>query len=218
MTARSYRSVMPWQVCAVVCVLAGSLAFGHNIEHEPKIYLESATVVFLTQKVPVDAADSSITAVSLVTTAAIITKNMMSPQTQILVRRAGGTANFNLTLVNFYNQDYPEYNFPFAALTARGVDPVATRRTFEAAVRVLEQLVKERQARISAKNTISMRIIGGGWPMVQGGSLKRSFVALGLLAVIAISVLSGLVKKHWDWLAIRWPRRSPARHRISRAS
>jgi hypothetical protein len=192
-----------------VLVLAGASAYA--IRHTPETYLESATVELdarnlLAAHDPHDKAGQSIVSAgavnqSLITTSAMLTEMVMSPQTDAAVRRAGGTAAFHMALVNFYNQDYPEYVYPLTTVTTQSASPAAAHRTFAAVVAVLRRLLAARQARVPRPGRIFAQVTGDTGPVAQPGSLKRSLAALGLLTAIALGLLSSFLARHQARLA-----------------
>jgi hypothetical protein len=198
---------------AAVLLLAALLARG--VEDAPQVYLESGTVVIEAQNVPLTDKPYSTVSGSLVTTSAVLAQSLMSPQAQALVHEAGGTADVNLSLVNYNNQDYPEYSYPLAMLTARSADPGVTHRTFQVALQVLRRLLARRQGHGGARGRISAQLLGDTGAIPEPGSRKRSLAALGLLTLIAMVMISRLLTRNEDRLAgFLRPRRDPSTTRL----
>jgi hypothetical protein len=184
---RSLRPVL----LAGVLILAAVL--GYKIEHAPAIYRDSALVVFEAQITPSVYRPNSTVSGSLITTGAAIVEDGTGPQAQALVRAAGGTAYFKLSLLNLYNQDFPEYSYPIATLVTQAARPAAAQRTLGAVLGVLRQLLAARQARVSSPGRISSHALGTTGPVTQPGSLKRALAALAAITLIAMGLLSGLL-------------------------
>jgi hypothetical protein len=209
-----------------VLILAG--ASGYAIKHTPETYLESATVELdardlLAARGPHDKAGQSLVSASavnqsLITTSAILTQILISPQSAAVVRRAGGTAEFHVALVNFYNQDFPEYTYPLTTVTAQSTSPAAAHRSFAVVIGVIRRRLAADQARVPRAGRIFARVTGDTGPVAQPGSLKRSLGALGLLTAIALGLLPRVLARHQARLAralTRARRRWPPADRIA---
>lgn len=236
MSIRFLASLLPRHWVAVAGVLALAAAAGFTLENTPRTYVESAIVRFSTPEAldsmgPVaEAIDNR----SAITAGEVMVQELMDPQSARLIREAGGTANFAISLFNISDEEYPKYNYPLAMLAVESTSTAAVHHTFVVAVRMLKQLSQAGQAEacVPLAGRISISVIGDTGPAGQRGSLKRSFVALALLAVIAASMISSWLDGHRPQLnaALPWrPRpfstptsmsiglaRQPARHRAPR--
>jgi hypothetical protein len=199
--SRVLRGFRPRQLYGLAGVLILAAVSARGVEHAPQAYLESGTVVIAAQNAPLTDEPYSTVSGSLVTTSAVMAQSLMSPQARALVREAGGTADFRLALVNFNNQDYPEYGFPLATLTAQSADPGVTRRTFQVVLHVLRRLLAQRQGHAGARGRISAQLVSDTGAVTQPGSRKRSLAALGLLTLIAMVMISRFLARHEDRLA-----------------
>jgi hypothetical protein len=193
-------------VAAVVLLpVAGA---GYEIMSTPPMYLESAIVEFSLPKSQAAPDAYYLFAPSLITTGEVITQLLTGAEAQHQIRESGGTASVSLALVNLYNEQYPEYSYPLATLTASSPSPARSRHGFTIAARLLEQTLAARQAQagVAPRNRISARIIGDTGPVVQPGSPTRETAGLALLAVMAVSLAWGLP----DWRTARMaPGRRP---------
>ena len=93
-----------------ICMVMGLVLLfvvSNGIEHIPATYVDSATIVFKTNKTSLALNSNSTVDGSLITTDAVAVGSLMDSQSRVLVRQAGGTADFNLSLINFDNQDFP---------------------------------------------------------------------------------------------------------------
>jgi hypothetical protein len=203
---RVRRNYLPRHLYTLIGVLILASVSARSIEHAPETFLESGTVVVEASHVPLTNSPYSTVSGSLVTTGAVLMESLMSPQSRALVRRAGGTTDFSLALVNYYNGDFPEYSYPLATLTARSTNPDATRRTFMVVFQVLQRLLTERQVYTSSQGRISMRLVGDSGPVVQPGSSKRSLAALVLLTAIVVGLISRFLTRHQKRLDTLFPR------------
>jgi hypothetical protein len=192
MSQRSRRRIASPRLCAVAVVLIVAAVTAIGLEHGPRAYLERALVVLKTRDTLTLDSPHSTASGSLVTTSAAMVQSMASAQSRTLIHDAGGTSEFSLALVNFYNQDFPEYSYPFATLTATAGQPAAARQTFSAVLRTLRRLLAERQGGVPPASQISVRVVGDTGPVLQRGSAKRSVAGLALLAAIAAAMASRL--------------------------
>jgi hypothetical protein len=137
-------------------------------------------------------------------TAELMTRAMLDSQSQRRVREAGGTADFNLALVNLYNEEYPDYGTPYVTLTTTSVNQANVRRTFTIVVSLFEHLVLARQTQAGAppNHRISIHVVADTGPLVQAGSSKRTFAGLALLAVVAAFLLSSFLDRHQGRLSL----------------
>jgi hypothetical protein len=138
---------------------------------------------------------------------------MMSPPSQRRIRARGGTAGYDLALVNFYNEDYPNYSDPVVKLKTASPSPAAASRTFTVARRLLDYLLRVRQvqAGVSPRYRISAQFVGNTGPVAQAGSSKRVFGGLALLTAVAASMVWCFLGRRDERLApVSGSARSPA--------
>lgn len=126
---------------------------------------------------------------TLISTGSVISQIITSPQIEHEVARAGGTAAYSLTLVNLYNQDYPDYGYPEATLSVHSPDPVSTHRTYLIAKRMLIETLASRQKQAGAPrgHRIVAQVADDSGPIPRTGSRKRALGGLLLLGLIAAS-------------------------------
>jgi hypothetical protein len=158
-----------------------------HIERNRPNYVESATVLFT-----MPTADSSTTgytwqAEALISTGSAISQIITSPQVEHKVAQAGGTAAYSLTLVNLYNQDYPDFGYPEATLSVHSSDPVSTHRTYLIARRTMIETLASRQKQAGAPrgHRIVVQVADDSGPIPQTGSRKRALGGLLLLGLVA---------------------------------
>jgi hypothetical protein len=182
----------------VVATLLLAAGAGYYIEISPPLYLESATVEFSLPKAQNAPNAYYIFAPSLITSGEAMVQILMSPSAQREIGAAGRGASVSLALVNLYNQEYPDYGFPLATLTAASRVAADAHRTFVVAARVLGLLLaaRQEQAGVPPGDRISAQILGASGPIIQTGSRARVFGGLALLAAIAVSLA-------WDGVG-RW--------------
>lgn len=210
MRARRRKSLTAWHLFAVSGVILVAAAVGYGIKTAAPVYLESGTLTLNTHKGPKGLNESFLLNQSLTATGEVMVESLSSPQSLPLVRQHGGEAEFGISLVNYNNEDFPDYGYPFATLTARATNPVSAHRTFAAALHVVEQLLARRQsdAGVRAKGRIFMNVVGDTGAVAQSGSAKRIFLALAFLCFVAAYLAWRLVD--------RWRRSRPAALRTVR--
>ena len=185
------------RTAAITLVFALAAGVGYDINNTPPGYMEGATVIFSnsTSRTVPDAYMSL--APSLIASGSVIVRILMSPQSRQHIRAEGGTADYKMSLINLYNEDYPDYGDPAATLTAVSPVPRIAHRTFMAALRLLDRLLAARQAHagVARRNRISVQVVGKTGSVSQAGSAKRTFGGLALLAVVGAAVACGFVDR-----------------------
>lgn len=199
LTQRAFPTHRIYVMAATLIVL---FVVAKNIEHTPVTYVDRATIVFKTNDASLPLNPNSTVDGSLITTDAVTVESLMDSQSGALVRQAGGTADFNLSLTNFDNQDFPDYSYPLATLTTQSASPTEAYRTFNAALKVLQHLVAGLQVRVPQPDRISLEVVGATGPLRQPGSLKRSLIAIVLLILIGMGMLSNFLNRNRNWLRI----------------
>lgn len=194
---------------AVIAPLGLTLAVAYNIERTPQTFVDTGTVTFTTPYFPRSPnSDSSVNA-SLISAGEVVVQSINSPKCLVQIANSGGTAKFTFSLVNFYNQDFPEYLYPFATLTVQSTSEVLTRRTFEAVLKVASQDLLQRQADAAApkRSLMHLNVVGNTGPVVAAGSLKRVFATLGVLDLICLCILSRFFERYWPKRDLTFTRR-----------
>lgn len=171
----------------VVATLLLAAGVGYDIGISPPMYLESATVEFSLPKTLNAPNAYYMFAPSLITSDEVMVQIMNSPSAQRQIGAADRGASVSLTLVNLYNEEYPNYGVPLATLTAASPVAADAHRTFVVAARVLGLLLaaQQKQAGVPPRERISAQILGDSGPIIQTGSRTRVFGGLALLAAIA---------------------------------
>jgi hypothetical protein len=186
----------------VVFVVAAGMAW--DIKKTPVVYSESGNVIFVPPAVnPYSSIAESND--SLIATAYVMMQEMLSPASEQKIREAGGTADFNLALVNLSNEQYPYYGRPYVTLTTTSVNPADVHRTFTIVGRSFQHLVSDRQVQAGAPPTsfISTPILGDTGPIAQVSSLKRAYAGLAILAIVTAFLVAGFLDRHPIWPSVR---------------
>jgi hypothetical protein len=201
-----------WIVMIVVLLL--TMAVGFNFRHTSPLYQSTGTIYF-SASLPGQLSTSTVSGGNLIVTADVIVNSVMSPAGALQVRKAGGTGDYQFGLVNFYNEQYPNYGEPAATLQASSYDPAVAEHTFAAALAVIQQSLQAKQAAVgtAADALISASLVGGSsGPVPQSGYPKRTYAGLGLLAIIAGYSVATALDRHPGWRAALHIRaRIPAR-------
>jgi hypothetical protein len=169
---------------AVTVVLAIAAGSAWDIKSNPPVYQESAEVIFA---VPGPNPYSTLNS-ELVPAANLMTRTMQGAGYEQQVRQAGGTAEFNIGLVNLYNEQFPYYDDPYVTVTAQSPGPEDASRTFQIAVRVFRNLVTVRQAQagVQRQDFITTHIVADSGPVAQLGSMKRALAGLVVLTIMVL--------------------------------
>ncbi|HEV3294055.1 MAG TPA: hypothetical protein VG123_34165 [Streptosporangiaceae bacterium] len=216
MTFRALSSPLWRARAAAAAVLVIAAGVGYAIHASPPTYTESATVIFAAPHYLNTPRKYELYAPSLIASGATITQLMETPGARRAIRAAAGAGEYQIALVNLYNQDYPDYANPIATLTASATDPAVAHRTFLAAARLLVRLLAQGQAQNGVRpgRRIYAQVTGDTGTMSQAGSAKRVYGGLLLLALVAAGLARGLVLRRAGDGAARY---GPARIRGHRA-
>lgn len=201
MSLQDIVALMRRHLAAVLVVVVCAAALAMVFKRTPIPYQESGTVVF---SAPGSARyPNPYTSFngSLVDAAGVIALAAMSPKDQGQVRAAGGTAAYDITLVNSYNLEYPDYSDPYDTVVATGADPAQVNRTFELVVAKMDSdlTAGQAQADVSAVNRITAHVLGDSGPLAQPGSSKRVYAALLALTIIAAFAIAIWLDRHPLW-------------------
>jgi hypothetical protein len=185
--ARRRRSLTAWHLLAVSVAILASAAVGYGIKTAAPVYLESGTLTLTTHKALKGPNGPFLLNQSLTTTGEVMVESLSSPQSLPLVRQRGGDADLGISLVNYNNEDFPDYGYPFAILTAQSTSSASAHSTFTAAFHVMKQLLADRQSQVGvkAKGRIFINVVGDTGVVAQSGSSKRIFSALSFLCLVA---------------------------------
>jgi hypothetical protein len=174
------------RILAIALTLAITAGIGVYIVRSRPSYVESATVLFTTPNLNSSEAAYTWQAQSLISTGSVISRIIMSPQAKRKIILAGGTAAYSLTLINLYNQDYPDYSYPEATLSASSANPASTRRTYLIAKQMLVKTLASWQRRAGAprRHRIVAQVTDDSGPVARTGSRKRALAGLLLLGLV----------------------------------
>lgn len=197
-------ALMRRHLVAVAVLFVLTVGMAVEIKHTPPVYTESANVIFTVPAVNPYSSISSFTN-DLITTAYVMTQEMLSPESQQKVRAAGGVADFSVGLVNFNNEQFPYYGDPYVTVTATSGNLADAHRTFTIVTQSFQRIVSERQiqAGVPRLSRISTRVVGDTGPVSPGGSQKRALAGLILLAIITSFLVLLFLDRHPIWPGIR---------------
>lgn len=183
------RNPLPLQIAVVAIAISLTALLGYQIEHTTS-YGETATVVFTVRQSPAQVDASFGYVQSLTTTAAAMVQTLMSQDPRTIARQAGGTATFTAEVVNYYNEDYPDYAYPFATLVVRGPALEGVQATFKVVILMLRNMLfnEQAQAGVHQPKQITISIIDDTGPFAEKPSRVRSYTALCALSVIVTSM------------------------------
>jgi hypothetical protein len=186
---------------AVACLAV--LGLGYHFAHMNPGYTDVGTIGFLAPHDPLTGfANSRGTQAIKVATAEYMMGSAASQQ----VRAAGGTANYDVELVNSYNEEFPDYSQPYATVTTNSPDPTAALNTYNAVVSVLIKDLAQRQAQQGARPKVQITAlpVNTTGPTIQSGSNKRVYAATAALMVIAAFMTASVLDRR------KRPRARPA--------
>ena len=147
---------------AVIFILTAGLAY--HFEHTTPGYTETGTAAFtlpgagfFTQQTP------------LLVMNELMANSVTSPRGHEQVRRAGGTGDYDVALVNLNNEDFPNYGLPYATVTATSPTAAEAQATFSAVMTVLRRNLATLQLQQGARpnSLIELRTIAPSGPVAQ---------------------------------------------------
>jgi hypothetical protein len=186
-------SLMKRHIVAVMLMLVIAAVVGFGLEHSRPMYNDTTTVDFKTQ------ANPFVEAQALLITSDLMARSMMSPQSEQLVRQAGGTVGYQVDLVNLYNLEYPNYSDPYVTVSVTAGNPIDVKNTFNAVMQVMADELRTWQAGrgIPSADQIGLYVLSGTQGIVPlSGYPKRTLGALLVLTVIAIFLGAAFLDKH----------------------
>jgi hypothetical protein len=217
-TTRDFAALFRRHLAAVLGVLVVAAGVAFAFKTTPVTYMEGGTVVFnqpVSRALPNPYLSSGGT---LITVGGVVQDYMMGDQGRQQVTAAGGSTaggtSYDVSLVNSYNQEYPNYSVPEATVTATGTDLVAVERTFTAMMQVLTSYLTGQQADagVPPVDQVTAKLIGNPGPLAQPGSSKRVFGGLLLLTVIAVFTVCVFLDRHPVRLSLPGQARHGTRH------
>lgn len=196
MSPRQIAALFRRHLAAVAVVFLVTAGLGYHLKHADPGYTDVATVAFTAPKFQPNLFAYG---QSLLVMDELAVSSMTTVHSQQQVRMAGGTAHYDVALVNLNTEDFPNYSDPYLTVTTTSADPVAAQTTFSAVMKVLQHNVAAMQSVQGAKlgTWIGMNTIAAPTgPVAQTGSAKRSYAGLLLLAIIAAFMISKLLDRY----------------------
>jgi hypothetical protein len=190
----------------VIFVIAAGLTY--HIHHTAQPFMDTTTVAFVMPGRGINVDSTSLLAVNQ-----IMATYMMSPAGKQQVRSAGGVSDFDMAMVNLYNEDFPNYGVPYSTISASSPDPAEAQSTLTAVMRVLQSNLASRQASQGTHpgRRVGVQIIAPpSGPIEQTGSPKRTLAGLIILILIVGFMLITFLDRH----PIRFRGIFPSRDRL----
>ena len=208
--ARMFRR--HWVAMLVILIVTGAVALGFR--HTTPLSQDSGNVAFSVAPGLATGLETD----TLIITADAMVRWLNSPQGTSRVLQQGGTSDYQFGLVNFYDQEYPVYAVPMATLTTTSYNPAVAQRTFNAALHAIQQELQKQQAiaGVPRGTRVSASVVGNSTgPVTLGGSRKRTYAGLALLAFMAAYFTGRLLDRYPGWRKLLPPPlRTPSRFRI----
>ena len=189
------------QWIAFALVLFVTLGVGVVFKRSAPLYQSTGTIVFSLPR-SMQTAASPIGSDNLIVTADVVATAVSGPQGARQVRAAGGTGGYQFGLVNFYDQEYPNYAQPIASLQAFSYQPAVAQQTFIATLRVVQERLRQQQVDAGAlpRAFITASLTGGSpQPIPQSGYPKRTYIGLLFLGIVAAYLLAATLDRHPSW-------------------
>jgi hypothetical protein len=191
---RELAALLRRHVVAAIVILVLAAGLAYHFKHARQPYVDTATVAFVAPGHGINVFSTSLLAVNQV-----MATYIMSPLGQQEVRKAGGASDYNVSMVNLYNVQFPAYGVPYSVITASSPDPAEAQRTFTAVTQVLQDNLASRQARqgVNPDERVGMRLIAAPTgPIEPTGSRKRMIAGLAVLTVVVGFMLLTFLDRH----------------------
>ncbi len=185
---------------AMLGVLVVTAAVAVGFRHTAPLYQDSGTVLFSTGTSNPNAIGAH--GDDLIITADLIANRLSTSAAASEIEQAGGTGQYQFGLVNFYNEQYPNYSQPVATLGTTSYNPTVAAATFRAALQVINRELRSQQVLrgVRGDDMITAQLINGSsGPIALIGSPKRVYGALALLAIIIAYFIARFLDKHPEW-------------------
>jgi hypothetical protein len=187
-----------WIAMVVVCVVTGAVAL--DFKHTKPVYVDSGSVVFSGpggRSHVYSGSTDDLVVMAYITAAAV-----NSPATALAIQRAGGVADYQFTLFNFYNQQYTLYTQPLATLQTSSNNPAVAQQTFNVVFQAIQRNLREQQSSAGTQSDgyITVSLVGGSsGPVPQIGYPKRTLAGLAFLAIVAAYLLASALDRYPKW-------------------
>ena len=183
---------------AVLVIIFCAVGVLHSIKNAPPTYSETGTMVFLPPYSGVHPNPYTAVGGSLTPTAGVVAARVMSPQGQQQVAQAGGTASYDIGLVNGYNLQYPDYSSPYLDITTTDTNPDQADKTFNIVSRMLSQEITATQIEngVPKRDRIFTQVAGASGPLLEQGSPKRSLAGIIILTIVAVFAATAFFDRH----------------------
>jgi hypothetical protein len=180
----------------VVVLLVALLAAGAALQivTERPAYETRAVVNFLMP----GSANFENFSISLVIEGAVTTLSLDSGDGVARVRRAGGTADYDVVLANRGNDEQPVHDQPYVTLIVNSHDPAQASRTLTALLNVLRADVRDRQLRAGARPDalITTQVVASSdRPIALISRRSRALAAIGLAGLLAMIIVARLAER-----------------------
>jgi hypothetical protein len=136
--------------------------------------------------------------ISLVVEGAVTTLSLDSEDGVARVRRAGGTAKYDVVLANRGNDEQPVHDQPYVTLIVNSRDPAEASRTLTALLNVLRADVRDRQLRAGARPDalITTQVVASSdRPIALISRRTRALAAIGLAVLLAMMTAARLAER-----------------------
>lgn len=183
---------------AVLVVMLATVAVTYYLKKTEQPYQDSATIVFTSPASKAFPNPLASFGGSLIEAAGVMSVIAMNPTSHRQVRAAGGMADYNVSLVNTYNLEYPAYSLPDLAVSTSSVNPADASRTFTVVTKMVEKTLWDRQQadHVPMQNRIGVQVLGESGPLPTKGSMKRVYGGVLVLAIVAALGLASFLDKH----------------------
>jgi hypothetical protein len=198
MTAQEIFALMRRHLVALMIVVVIAAGVAYKLKHTPIMYQESGTVALTAGRSAANPNPYVSLNQSMIDAAGVMVLLVMSPQGQEQVEAAGGSASFDVALVNSYSMQFPDYSAPYITVSVTSFDPAEVHRTFTVVGGFLDHELAVRQAQfhVSGAALIVPHMIADTGPLAQPGSSKRWLLGIFILTLVAAFSATIFLDRH----------------------
>lgn len=212
---RDFAAVVRRNLSVTLALLTVTLLVAVRVMTMSPIYQARTVVTFLAPPTSLPRNSYASFTPDLTVMAEVATRDMSGQRSRDAVRRAGGTADYQVVLANRGNEELPIHDQPYLTVLTSSRNPAVAQRTLQAVLRVLHANLSARQVRegATASSLISWQLTAvTDQPVVQSGQPTRTLAAIGIVGVLVSlygTLLADRYRSRLPWRRSGKPGRGP---------
>jgi hypothetical protein len=184
---RDFATVLRRNLMVALLLVCLTMLGAMRVLTTPPVYQARTVVTFLAPPTSFPRNSYASFTPDLTVMAEVATRDLSTSKGRAKVRRAGGTADYEVVLANRGNQELPIHDQPYLNVLASSRDPAAAGRTLKAVVDVMRTDLTARQVGAGAtpSSLVSWKLTAvTSRPVPQTGQPTRALAAVAILGVL----------------------------------